>query len=103
MNSAEVKEELDYQEDVTNLKRVWAQIKEPNKKKVKDTQNKTMAATQTKHQNENKPKGSKEKKPKVVVSEANMKETVRNPKFKPATVIEVVTQPEKKHSDPIRN
>lgn len=32
-----------------------------------------------------------------------MKDTVRNPKFKPAQVIEVVTQPEKKHSDPVRS
>ena len=32
-----------------------------------------------------------------------MKETVRNPKVDPAKVIEVVTRPEKKQSDPIRN
>ena len=32
-----------------------------------------------------------------------MKSTVRNPKTNPNTVIEVVTKPEKRTSDPIRN
>jgi hypothetical protein len=100
---AEEPEELDYEEDVDHLKRVWAEIKEPNKKTAKQPLAKTQMATQTKVQAEGKNRPPKEKRQKVVVSEQHMKQTVRNPKPDPATVIEVVTKPEKKMSDPIHN
>lgn len=56
MKAGETKDELDYEEDVDNLKRVWAEIKAPNKKPIKDPQGKTQAATQTKLPNQSKPK-----------------------------------------------
>jgi hypothetical protein len=73
MKAGETKDELDYEEDVDNLKRVWAEIKAPNPKKVKDPQAKTQSATQTKLPNQSKAKQSQEKKPKVLISEPNMK------------------------------
>lgn len=97
MKAGENKDELDYEEDVDNLKRVWAEIKAPTKKTVKDPQAKTQSATQTKLPNQSQPKPSKEKRPKVVISEPNMKETVRNPKPKPGAIIEVITHPENKY------
>jgi hypothetical protein len=39
----------------------------------------------------------------VIVSDQNIKKTVRNPKQKHEEVIEVVTRPEKTYSDPIKN
>ncbi len=44
-------------------------------------------ATQTKILNESNAKQSKEKKSKVIVSQQNLKKTVRNPKSKPDEVI----------------
>ena len=59
-------------------------------------------ATQTKGKEEKRKSSQKENKSKVVISEQNMKNTVRNPKCNPATVIEVTTKPEKKVSDYVR-
>ena len=54
---------------------------------------KTQTATQTKIQQEKKKSQQKENKSKIVVSEQNMKNTVRNPKSNPNMVIEVITKP----------
>ena len=103
MKAEETRKEVDYEEDVDNLKRVWAEIKEPNRRTAKEALARTQTATQTKVNQERIGKPQKDKKHKVIVSEQNMKDTVRNPKLNPATVIEVVTKPEKRLSDPIRN
>ena len=68
MKAEQEREQVDYEEDVDNLKRVWAQIKEPNKKTAKATMAKTPTAIQTKVSQEQKSKPSKEKKNKIVVS-----------------------------------
>lgn len=93
---------------MANLKRVWAEIKEPVKKTAKETQSKTQSGTQTNkfkeaRETKEKLKPGKQTKTKVLVSEPNIKETVRNPKPEPGTIIEVVTHPEKRHSDLLRN
>lgn len=84
--SAEGHEDIDYEEDVTKLKRVWDEIKQPNKKMAK-TSDARQTATQTKILNESNAKQSREKKSKVIVSQQNLKKTVRNPKSKPDEVI----------------
>ena len=68
MKAEEVRDELDYEEDVDNLKRVWAEIKQPNKKTAEEPLAKTQTATQTRINQESKPKAQKEKKHKIVVS-----------------------------------
>lgn len=85
MKAEASKDELDYEEDVVNLKRVWAELKEPTKKTAKETQSKTQTAIQTNKfkepkDNKDKPKPAKKTKTKVLVSEPHLKETVRNPK-----------------------
>ena len=87
---------------MAKLKQVWLELKEPNKRVVKGSSlAKNETATQTRTlASKIKPE---EKKSKVIVSEQNMKKTVRNPKSNPDEVIEVVTRPEKMYSDPISN
>lgn len=92
--------ELDYEEDVANLKRVWQEIKAPNKRTLKEQANLDNTATQTRTMNTSNPKGTQDKKTKVIVSQQNIKKTVRNPKNKTEEVIEVVTRPEKVASHP---
>lgn len=99
----EEKDDLDYEEDVVKFKKVWDQIKQPNKKTVKASQAKTQAATQTKANQENMEKTSKEKKTKVIVSNQNIKNVTRNPKPAVGDVIEIVTRPEKLYSDNLVN
>ena len=80
MKTEEARDDLDYEEDVNHLKRVWAEIKQPHTKTAKANLAKTQAATQTKLAKphaENKKNANKESKTKVVLSEQNMKETVR--------------------------
>ena len=92
--------ELDYEEDVANLKRVWQEIKAPNKKAVKGQPNLDNTATQTKTVNTSNPKPTQDKKTKVIVSQQNFKKTIRNPKDNTEDVIEVVTRPGKIASHP---
>ena len=73
MKAEQNRDDLDYEEDVNHLKRVWAEIKQPTKKTAKATLAKTQTATQTKVAPENKKNGQKENKTKIVVSEQNMK------------------------------
>ena len=76
MKSEEARDDVDYQEDVNHLKRVWAEIKQPHNKTAKANLAKTQAATQTKVAKpapENKRNSNKESKTKVVLSEQNMK------------------------------
>lgn len=87
MSAEEPMDDIDYEEDVNKLKRVWEEIKEPPKKTLKESLAKTQSATQTKFPNDSKSKPSKEKKNKVIVSEQNVKSTIRNPKYNPDTVI----------------
>ena len=73
MKAEQNRDDLDYEEDVNHLKRVWAEIKQPNKKTAKATLSKTQAGTQTKVAPENKKNSQKENKTKIVISEQNMK------------------------------
>lgn len=67
---------------MAKLKQVWQELKEPNKRVVKGSSlAKNETATQTRTlASKIKPE---EKKIKVIVSEQNMKKTVRNPKSNP--------------------
>ena len=87
-------DEYDIEEDVTRLKKVWNDIKDPKVRMPRGADS-TQNATQTRvSRNE----GSHNRHPKatrVVVSESNLKNTVRNPRADPEKVIEVHTKPEK--------
>ena len=86
---------------MAKLKQVWQEIKEPNKRAIRGSLGKNETATQTRTlASKVKNEGGKSK---VIVSEQNMKKTVRNPKSNPDEVIEVITRPEKMYSDPISN
>lgn len=52
-------EDIDYEEDVTKLKRVWEENKEPPKKIHKEILSKTQTATQSKINQDPKPKSAK--------------------------------------------
>jgi hypothetical protein len=95
MSDVEGREEVDYEEDVDRLKKVWEEIKVPKGKVAKESLVKTQAGTQTKLANpiSQQSKPSKDKKNKVIVSDNNIKETIRNPKIKSPAVIEVITRP----------
>lgn len=99
----EGKEDVDYEEDVVKFKKVWEEMKEPNRKSRKEVEAKTQAATQTKFATDLKDKSSKEKRTKVIVSEQNLNNVTRNPKPKHDELIEVVTRPEKMYSDTLKN
>ncbi len=85
---------------MANLKRVWQEIKAPNKKAVKEQPKLENTAAQTRTVNTSNPKVNHDKKTKVIVSNQNLKSTIRNPKNKTEEIIEVVTRPQKIASHP---
>ena len=88
-------DEYSIDEDVTRLKKVWNDIKEPKVKMPKGAADSTQNATQTRISRNEVSHNKHTKGTRVVVSESNLKNTVRNPKADPEKVIEIQTKPEK--------
>lgn len=92
-------EEIDYEDDVNQLKRVWQQMKHSNHPHSKKNDSKNESSTQAKTHCDSKIM-KKEKKVKVIVSDQNLRRTFKSHNHQ--DVIEVTTHPQQTHADPIK-
>ena len=96
-------QQLDYEEDVQQLSRLWQQIKRPNQPNPKRADSKN-ESTQVKTNCDSKLHPS-DKKLKVIVSDKNLKKNMRSPQHnqRQPDVIEVATRPQKILADAFKN